>query len=441
MLFQSIHPQTGKVIAEYPLMDAQTINNKLQAGETAFKSWKTVSFEERARLLQNVAEILRRDKEKFAKLISNEMGKLPNEAIAEVEKSAWVCDFYATHSAEFLKDEVIESNAQKSYVSYVPIGGVLAIMPWNFPFWQVFRFSAPSLMAGNVVFLKHAPNVCGCALLIEEVFREAGLPESTFQTLIIDIDAVEQVVENELIQGVALTGSDRAGSAVGALAGKHIKKSILELGGSDPFIVLGDADIEKASQMAVASRMGNAGQTCISAKRFLIQEEVIDDFVQAVNNKLADLNIACMARQDLTDNLERQFNDAIAQGAKVLAGGKRDGNYFEPTILTGVTPEMTVFNEETFGPLMCITSVKDEKEAIKLANQTVYGLGCSVWTEDLSKATAIAEQITTGTVSINNMVKSDPRLPFGGVKRSGYGRELSSHGIREFVNIKTIMIG
>lgn len=448
--FQSVFPFNQELIHEYPVFTAAQLQAALAAADKAFTHWRQAGFAARAGVLRNAAAILRANSDQYAQLITREMGKVLTEAKAEVEKCALVCDYYATHAEGFLADEKIEAGYLNSLVAYEPIGAVLAIMPWNFPFWQVFRFAAPTLMAGNVGLLKHAPNVCGCSLAIEDIFRQAGAPEGVFQSLIIDTDVVEQIISTPIVQAVTLTGSERAGSAVAALAGKHIRKSVLELGGSDALIVLPDADMQKAASVALTSRFQNAGQSCIGAKRFFVVESGLADFMHQFHAGLARLKqgnpfdasvtTGPMARPDLAANLRQQLEASLNAGAQLDHGGQSDGCNFQPSVLLQVKPGMPAFDEETFGPLAAVIPVRDEAEAIALANRSPYGLGGSVWTRDLDKGMAIARQITTGAVFINALVKSDPRLPFGGVKKSGYGRELGRHGILEFVNAKTIAV-
>lgn len=449
--FQSINPSDGNVLQEFVTMDSKTVSQKLSLSNKAFKAWRNTNFNKRADLMLNVANGLRQKKEELARLMTLEMGKTLNEARAEIEKCAGHAVYFAEHSKKMLKPETISTEALKSTVAFEPTGCVFAIMPWNFPFWQVFRYAVPTLMSGNVTMLKHAPNVCGCALACEQIFLEAGFPEGVFQTLIIDVDLVEQVIADDIVQGVTLTGSEYAGSAVAALAGKHIKKSVLELGGSDALIVLNDADLEKAATTAVASRMGNAGQVCIAAKRLLIENAVYEQFtdlllhkIKAIkqgNGLLEGITMGPLARPDLAHNLHRQIESSLAQGATLMCGGDFKNCHFEPTFLTQVTPKMKVFQEETFGPLAVAMRVKDANEAIKIANASRYGLGGSVWTNDIKRGAKIAAQLESGAVFVNSLVKSDSRLPLGGIKKSGFGRELSEAGIKEFMNIKTIYIG
>jgi len=448
MVFQSIFPYTQEVIAEYPVMDDAAINQHIHAAENAFAVWKNISFQQRATILNNAATILKRDRDALATLITNEMGKVIAEAKGEVEKCAYVCEYYAAHAEQFLQDEILEAGFTKSFVTYEPIGAVLAIMPWNFPFWQVFRYAAPTLMAGNVTLLKHAPNVCGCAKIIEQIFIEAGAPVGVFQTLIIDIPVVEKLLEEKIVQAVTLTGSERAGSSVASLAGKNIKKSLLELGGSDALIVLPDANMKQAATVALQSRMLNAGQSCIGSKRFIVLQDAMDGFLHELNEQMKNfkqgnpfdtaINMGPMARLDLVKNIETQLQQSVKQGAKLLQGGHADGCNFTPALLVNIQKGMAAFEQETFGPLAAVVAAKDEADAIQLANDSEYGLGGSVWTSDIEKGISIARQINTGAVFINALVKSDPRLPFGGIKKSGYGRELGRQGIVEFVNAKTI---
>jgi succinate-semialdehyde dehydrogenase / glutarate-semialdehyde dehydrogenase len=380
-----------------------------------------------------------------------EMGKLLREARAEILKCARGCRFYAQHAASFLQDEEVPTEATRSYVRYEPLGAVFAIMPWNFPFWQVFRFAAPATMAGNVALLKHAPNVPQCALAIEELFRKAGYPEGVFQTLLIDVAQVPPIFDDPRVKAVTLTGSDRAGRDVASRAGRALKKSVLELGGSDPFIVMPSADLKQAVATAVKSRTLNTGQSCIAAKRFIIAEPIADEFLRQFVAGMEALtigdpqdeatDIGPMARADLVDGLKSQVDDAIAHGAKVLTGGPplaRSGHYYPPTVLVGVTPDSRAYREELFGPVATVFRVKTIDEAIALANDSPYGLGASVWTTDPAERDRFVEALDVGQVFVNAMVASDPRVPFGGVKQSGYGRELSIHGVREFTNIKTV---
>jgi succinate-semialdehyde dehydrogenase / glutarate-semialdehyde dehydrogenase len=448
--FKTINPFTQELVAEYPLMDDKKLDQLISRASVVFDVWKAMGFKARAAIFNQVASILRRDQDKLATLITREMGKTIAEAKAEVEKCAVTAGYFAGHAEIFLKDEMLDSGYSRSFVSYQPIGVVLGIMPWNFPFWQVFRYAAPTLMAGNTTLLKHAPNVCGCALALEKIFLEAGAPEGVFTTLIIDTPAVEKIIGSDLVQAVTLTGSERAGSSVASLAGHHIKKSVMELGGSDALIVLPDADMQQAVAIALNSRMQNAGQSCIAAKRFIILREAMPAFMQLFIAGLKTLRqgdpfdtlttTGPVARIDLAQALEKQMKESERLGAKLEYGGEVSGCNFQPSLLTNVKKGMPAFDQETFGPLAAIITAPDEAGAIALANDSRYGLAGSIWTKDTEKAVALAKQMDTGAVYINTLVKSDARLPFGGIKKSGYGRELGRHGILEFVNIKTIAV-
>ncbi len=448
MIYKSIYPYTQETISEYVVMSNKEIDNCLQLAEKTFVDWKLTSYKQRALVFMQVAFILERDKELLAILIVHEMGKIKAEAISEIEKCAYVCTYYAEHAANLLQDEIMEAGYHKSFVTYQPIGAVLGVMPWNFPFWQVFRFAAPTLMAGNIALLKHAPNVCGCALIIEKIFLEAGAPPGVFQTLIIETSSVEKLLQTDIVQAVSLTGSERAGSAVAMLAGKNIKKSVLELGGSDALIILPDADMKAAAKVALQSRFLNAGQSCIGAKRFIVLEEALNDFMQEIHLLLPTyiqgdpLNAATttgpLARLDLAENLNRQMQQSKERGATIGFSGSMEGCNFSPALLMNVSKGMLAFDEETFGPLAAVITAKNEAEAISYANDSSLGLGGSIWTSDIEKGIALARKINTGSVFINALVKSDPKLPIGGIKKSGYGRELGRHGILEFVNAKTI---
>ena len=448
--FKSIFPYTQEVKAEYELMTDEALNNCLSLAEKAYRQWRKTSFAERARLMLNVADLLIAQRDAHAYTMSLEMGKTVKEAKAEVEKCAASCRYYAENAERFLKEENMPSDARKSYVRYDPIGAILAIMPWNFPFWQVFRFATPYLMGGNVALLKHAPNVCGTALAIEKIFLEAGYPKGVFQTLIIDVDTVPYIIDQNIVQGITLTGSEFAGSQVAALAGKAVKKSVMELGGSDAFIVLEDADMQKAAEVATASRMQNAGQSCIAAKRFIVMSKAMSDFMHAFETGIKKLkqgdpfdeNVTTgpIARIDLAEKLEHQLQDSIKKGAKLVLGGNRSYCNFQPSLLLNVHEDMPAFDEEMFGPVASIIEANDEAHAIEIANASRYGLGSSIWSNDVEKAQALAKDIEAGAVFINALVKSDARYPFGGVKKSGYGRELSYFGIHEFMNIKTVYV-
>ena len=451
MIFSSINPYNLETVAEYAALSDTQIQQKLDTATTAFKSWKKTSFAQRAELMHRVANILRRDKEALATLMTTEMGKIIAESRAEIEKTAAHVAFFADNTEGYLKDEIIPFEGQKALIAFDPIGCIFAIMPWNYPFWQVLRYAAPTIMAGNVTILKHAPNVFGCAEAIEKAFLEAGFPEGVFQSVVIDTPQTERLIAADIVQGVTLTGSEYAGSAVAAIAGKHIKKSVLELGGSDPFIVLADADVEKAAKVATQSRMMNAGQACICAKRFIVVEAVKEAFTHYFKDNISKLiqgnpmdpsvNMGPMARLDLAEKLSKQLDATIRQGATKVLGGERNNCHFQPTLLTNVNFGTTAFTEETFGPLATVISVKNEQKAIELANNHRYGLAATLWTTDVERGYQLARQIDSGSVFINTMVASNSRLPFGGVKKSGYGRELSVHGLKEFVNWKTIVIG
>lgn len=448
-LFKSINPFTQSIIAEHEVLTNAQLDQKLQLSELAFKNWRTTTFQERADRMKKLAGILRANKDELGLLITNEMGKILPEAIAEVEKSATNCDYYAENAEKILKDQYYDTPF-KSMSVYDPMGAVFAIMPWNYPFWQVLRYAAPAIMAGNVTLLKHAPNVIGCAKAIEKMFLEVGFPEGVFQQINIDISQVESVIASDVVSGITLTGSEMAGSSVGVLAGKYIKKSVMELGGSDAFIVLDDADLEKATTIAVKSRMLNAGQACICAKRFIVTEQVADEFAALFAKKIialqqgnplqSGIDMGPLARIDLADKLSKQLKSALKQGARVVVGGERDHCNFQPTLIDFVDVNNIAFKEETFGPLATIIRAKDENDAIAIANNHRYGLASAIWTEDRERAYALARRIEAGNVFVNSLVRSDSRIPFGGIKKSGYGRELSEVGIKEFMNMKSLII-
>ncbi|HTG94147.1 MAG TPA: NAD-dependent succinate-semialdehyde dehydrogenase [Pyrinomonadaceae bacterium] len=453
MSIASVNPSTGETVKTFQPHSQHQIEQKLQLASDTFRSHRLTSFEDRAQKMFRVAEILENEKLVFGKLMTTEMGKPIKAAIAEAEKCAWVCRYYAENAQTHLADIVVETDAKKSFVRFQPIGPVLAVMPWNFPFWQVLRFAAPALMAGNVGLLKHASNVPQCALAIEDLFRRAGFPEGAFQTLLVGVEAVERILADERVAAATLTGSEPAGSSVASIAGKHIKTTVLELGGSDPFIVMPSATFEAAVTTAVKARTINNGQSCIAAKRFIVSAAIYDEFEKRFVEEMKALRvgdpleesteIGPLATPQIVKDLERQVNDAVSQGARILTGGKRlqrPGNYYEPTVLAGIDPSTKISCEEIFGPVAMLFRVADINEAIQLANSTTFGLGSAAWTNDVKEQERFINEVEAGTVFINGMVASDPRLPFGGIKHSGYGRELSEFGIREFVNIKTVWI-
>ncbi len=450
MEFKSINPYNGEQVGLYTALTQEALVEKLNRSQLAFESWRKVPLAERCRLLKKAGQVLRDNVEEYAKMITLEMGKPISESRSEVNKCAWVCDYYAENAPTFLADESITTDASKSFVRHDPMGGVLAIMPWNFPFWQVFRYAAPTLTAGNTGLLKHAPNVFGCAELIKDVFKKAGYPSDVFQNLIVHHDQTEHIIAHEGVKAVTLTGSERAGSAVAEIAGRHIKKTVLELGGNNAFIVWEDADIDEAVKTAVTARMLNCGQSCIAAKRFILMEGIYNEFVmkftEAVKRlKLGDplnddTNIGPLARLDLADQLNKQVNDSVNKGAKLLFGGNQNGCNHEPTILGDVVPGMAAFDQETFGPLAAMIKAKDINDAFELSEKSKYGLGVTVCTKNIEKALIYADKVSDGAYFINELVKSDPRLPFGGTKKSGYGRELAKDGMMEFVNRKTVYV-
>jgi succinate-semialdehyde dehydrogenase/glutarate-semialdehyde dehydrogenase len=449
-MLKSVNPFDQSLIGEYPEHDGQAINAKLETAAKTFRSWRQEKFSSRASLMKKAGEVLRAEKKTYAETISREMGKVLPEAEGEIEKCASACDYFAENAEGFLKDQIIKTDASRSLVCYQPLGPVLAIMPWNFPFWQVFRFAAPALMAGNVGLLKHASNVSGCSLAIESIFRKAGFPDGAFQSLLVGSGKVDTVIGHDAVAAVTLTGSEFAGIKVAASAGKNLKKVVLELGGSDPFIVLEDADLDLAAKVATQSRMQNAGQSCIAAKRFIVIESVRDLFLERFqknvralrqgNQLLEDTTTGPLARIDLAEDLEKQMKGSMNAGARLVTGGERDGASYQPGILENVSPGMPAFDEETFGPLAAVITAKDERAAVKLANQNRYGLGASVWTRDPERGERVAREIESGCVFVNSLMRSDQRLPFGGIKKSGYGRELSELGIKEFMNAKTIYV-
>lgn len=449
MIIKSINPYTQTDIAEHEILTNAQLAQKMQLSEKAFKYWRNTTFQERADKMKNLATILRARKEELGLLITNEMGKIFPEAVSEVEKSAGNCDFYAEQAEKMLKD-VYYDTPFKSMSVYDPSGAIFAVMPWNYPFWQVLRYAAPAIMAGNVTILKHASNVLGCAKAIENAFLEAGFPEGVFQQVTISLSQIERIIASDIVSGVTLTGSEMAGSSVASIAGKHIKKTVMELGGSDAFIVLDDADIEKAATIATQSRMLNAGQACICAKRFIVTEKIGDEFAHVFAQKIKALhqgnplqdgiNLGPLAKLEFAATLSAQLEKSLQQGARIVVGGERDNCNFQPTLIDFVDSNNIAFQEETFGPLATIIRAKDENDAITIANNHRYGLASAIWTEDREKAYKLARRIEAGNVFVNSLVRSDSRIPFGGIKKSGYGRELSEIGIKEFMNMKSIII-
>jgi succinate-semialdehyde dehydrogenase/glutarate-semialdehyde dehydrogenase len=458
----SISPTTGQQIGSWPTHTADQVGQAVRNAHTAFTTWRSADWSRRTALLEAVADELTTRRDQLAALMIDEMGKPVREALAEVDKCAWTARFYAEHAQAFLADRVVTSPAARSWVGYEPLGVVLAVMPWNFPFWQVVRFAAPALAAGNTALLKHAPSVTGCALAAQEVVRAAAeavdAPPELFTTLLVDEAEVAEIsariIEHPLVAAVTLTGSERAGTSVAAVAARALKKTVLELGGSDPFVVLDDADVALAAPMAVRSRFLNSGQSCLAAKRFIVAEAVAEEFTRRFAEAAAALRIGDphdpatevgpLARVEQADALQRQVDESVAAGATLLTGGKRvagDGVFFPPTVLADVTPDMVVFRDETFGPVAAVDRAADDEEAARLADDSRYGLGASVWSADVERALAVGRRITSGALFVNAVVASDARLPFGGTRRSGYGRELSEEGIREFTNIRTIWIG
>jgi succinate-semialdehyde dehydrogenase/glutarate-semialdehyde dehydrogenase len=479
MKIESINPYTEEVNWTYDALSFGECSAQIEKSRKVFLTWSSLPIEERAKFFANVGEVLRQNTNTYAEIITKEMGKPITQSRAEIQKCTWLCDYYAEKApeflkdevvdtgsekctqlcdyyakdaAEFLKDEVVDTGSEKSYVTCEPLGVIFGIMPWNFPFWQVFRFAVPATCAGNVCVLKHASNVPRSALEIEKVFLEAGLPEGVFKSFLIDSKTAMEILKANLVNGVSLTGSIGAGSEIGKLSGEAIEPLVLELGGSDPFIVLEDADIEKAARLAVKSRFINTGQSCIAAKRFIVVEDVVGDFIKAFERYTKELkigdpmdeetDIGPLAKKEFIDNLDGTLKDAIEKGAKPQTYGEEHekGFFFNPTIIPAATSDMKVFNVEVFGPVAPIITAKDEDEAVELANSTEFGLGAEIWSENLERALRLVKKIKSGFVAINGMVKSDPRLPFGGIKKSGVGRELSHYGIKEFLNIKTVIV-
>jgi succinate-semialdehyde dehydrogenase/glutarate-semialdehyde dehydrogenase len=451
MPIASINPSTGETIKTFDALSESAIDEKLWRAAETFRAYRHTTFEERESMMTRAAEILETEKNEFARLMTLEMGKPIKGAVGEAEKCAWVCRYYAENARHHLADSSVESNASTSYVRFQPLGPILAVMPWNFPFWQVFRFAAPALMAGNVGLLKHASNVPQCALAIEDIFRRAGFPEGAFQTLLVGSEAVQRILEDDRVAAATLTGSEPAGRSVASIAGKQIKKTVLELGGSDPFIVMPSADLQEAVPTAVKARTINNGQSCIAAKRFIVAAEIYDEFERQFVVEMKALrvgdplkestNIGPLATEQILKDVDEQVKTSVAAGAVVLTGAKRldrPGNFYEPTVLANIPSNSPASCEEVFGPVAMLFRVKDIDEAIELANATTFGLGSAAWTSDANEQMRFVDELDAGCVFINGMVASDPRLPFGGIKNSGYGRELSEFGIREFVNIKTV---
>ncbi len=453
-MIKAVNPATGEVIRKYEEMTAEEVAVVITESHEAFSGWRKTSFAKRSEVMRKAAQVLQDHSHEYAMLMAQEMGKPIKDGRAEIEKCARVCDYYAGNAEKFLAEEIIETDATRSFVTCKPLGVILAVMPWNFPFWQVFRFSAPALMAGNTSVVKHASNVPGCALAIEDVFRKARFPRNVLRTLLVRNNKVETIIEDSRVKAVTLTGSVPAGKAVSRKAGEMIKKTVLELGGSDPYVILEDADPEVAVTACVASRLNNSGQSCISAKRFIIVEPLRQRFEELLVQQMRALKVGDpmeddtalgpLARHDLRDQVHRQVIMSVEKGAKCLLGGKvpaHRGAFYPPTILTDVKRGMPAYEEELFGPVASIISVKDEKEAIRVANDSVFGLGAAIFTKDVAKGERVAaDELDAGCCFVNTFVKSDPRLPFGGVKESGYGRELSHYGIKEFVNVKTVFV-
>lgn len=448
--FKSINPFNLELIAEYRTHSISEVQKKIENADTSFQEWKNSSSEFRSDCLLKLASTFRKKKTTYAALITSEMGKPITEALAEMEKCAATCEYYAYHLDTLLQNKNLASNASRTYVRYQPLGTILGIMPWNFPFWQAIRFAIPCIAAGNTILLKHAPNVTGCSIALENAFAESGFPACIYQSLVVENEKVAYILQDFRVKGVSVTGSEKAGKAVASLAGANIKKSVLELGGSDPFIILQDADIEKAATIGLQSRLQNAGQVCVSAKRFIVEANVKDAFVDAIQKQLPawrpndptlpSTKLGPMARIDLAENIERQYYQTLEQGAKSLTDFTRTGCMVAPMLLDNVPSKSVAFQEETFGPLIAICSVKDAEEALYVANDTPFGLGASIFSNDVAKAEDLASKINAGIVFVNEMVKSDPSYPIGGIQLSGYGRELFNFGMHEFMNAKVIRV-
>lgn len=452
MKIKSINPYTEEVNWTYDSFSFEECESIIENSRAAFSGWSSLSVEERTKYFSRAGKVLRQNAEIYAEIITKEMGKPIRQSRGEIEKCAWLCDYYVENAAEFLKDEVVDIGVEKSYVTFEPLGVIFGIMPWNFPFWHVFRFAVPAMCAGNVCIIRHASNVPASALEIEKIFLEAGFPENVFNTLLIDSKTVMEIIEEELVDGVSLTGNIDAGSEIGELAGSLVKPLVIELGGSDPFIVLEDADLERAAQAAVKSSFLNTGQSFIAAKRFIALEDIAVDFIEALELEMQELkigdpmdeetDIGPLAKKEFLDSLERVLKDAKKKGAEPHVYGEElsKGFFFRPTLIPAASTDMKVCNVEVFGPIAPVITVKDEEEAVKVANSTEFGLGAEIWSRDLERAQRLAKRIKSGFVAINGIVKPDPRLPFGGTKKSGIGRELSHYGIKEFVNIKTVVV-
>jgi len=452
---RSVNPATGEVLEEYEETGASEVSAALARASRGFRAWRAAGFQERSKAMARASAALLERKDRYAQLMAREMGKPVTQGRSEIEKCAWVCLHFAEHAERFLAPEMVPTDAKESFVAFVPLGTVLAVMPWNFPFWQVFRFAAPTLMAGNTAILKHASNVPGCAQAIGRLFRDAGFPEGVFEVLLLGSERVASVIQAPEIAAVTLTGSTEAGRQVAGLAGRALKKSVLELGGSDPYVIFGDADLPKAAETCADARLTNTGQSCIAAKRFVVADTAHDRFVELLIERMKSkrqgdpldsrTELGPLARADLRAELHRQVESSVRSGARTVLGGQipeGPGAYYPPTVLTEVRPQMPAYSEELFGPVAAVIRVRDEEEAIRVANDTRFGLGASIFTRDLERAKRLArDEVEAGSCFVNAQVHSDPRLPFGGIKDSGYGRELSSFGIREFVNVKTVYVG